>query len=610
VSDTVQRLKAWWPWILVVGALGFVFGPALATHITRGFDPHIFNDDARQQIYPFFRYADSSLFPNDYIADYYLDCLPLGFRALYTLSAPLIDPAVSNKIVTYLMLLITVAGLGAAANRLGGKVAAWGAMSLALGASLYIDRMGGGLPRAFGFPILACALAALSYGRTKWLAALVWLGACFYPVAGVVVGMATAFFLLLLPASDRGDAHDWTLRRRLRFLAIVAGISIILLLPTIVTSSKYAPVLTIDDVTEYPEVGPGGRYAPHTRAPYKSFFDNASAAIMPGFIGAGRPWVEPVSRWVTADNPRAHRSSRQQGILTLVVVFTVIGWLFFVASSSAARRVMMFGLAAFLGYSLARLVPPYLYLPTRYTHYPMPLLAVLMASTSVAGFFSLRDKLGWTGSRLYALLVRVRDWVASRGRLGALLAQRVGTKTAFRAGVTFVFCLFVLVTIGGRGSDKAGLNVEMRDAPLYQAIAKLPVDAVIAGWPFTAIENVPYAARRTALLTFETHQAFHKQYADVMRERMRALIDATLATSNEPLIRLRDEHGVTHMLVYLPHLRGGRLDYFKPFDRWVADAQRKRAGKPLSLQDFVDKHAIYHRGDYAIVDLRELSGPS
>ena len=85
MSDTVQRLKACWPWILVVGALGFVFGPALATHITRGFDPHIFNDDARQQIYPFFRYADSSLFPNDYIADYYLDCLPLGFRGLYAL---------------------------------------------------------------------------------------------------------------------------------------------------------------------------------------------------------------------------------------------------------------------------------------------------------------------------------------------------------------------------------------------------------------------------------------------------------------------------------------------------------------------------------------------
>jgi hypothetical protein len=119
-----QHLKGWWRWALVVGSLGLVYGRSLSTHITRGFDPRIFSDDARQQIYPFFRYADSSLLPNDYIADYYLDCLPLGFRGIYTLSAPLIDPAVSNKIVTYLMLLITVTALGVAANRLGGKAAA------------------------------------------------------------------------------------------------------------------------------------------------------------------------------------------------------------------------------------------------------------------------------------------------------------------------------------------------------------------------------------------------------------------------------------------------------------------------------------------------------
>jgi len=549
-------------------------------HISRGFDPHILNEDARQQIYPFFRYADSSLFPNDYIADYYLDCLPLGFRALYTISAPLIDPAVSNKIVMYLMLLITVSGLGVVANRLGGKVAAWAAMSLALGASLYLDRMGGGLPRAFGFPILAWALVALSYGRTKWLAALVWLGACFYPVAGVVVGLATAFFVLLLPASDRGDASDWDLRRRLRFLTIVAGVSLVLLLPTIVTSSKYAPAITLDDLAEYPEAGPGGRYSAESRAPYGSFFDNASGAMARGFVGAGRPWVEPVFEWAKDDVPPESRSNPHQTILTVIAVFSAVGWLFFVASSSAARRVLMLGLAAFIGYSLARLVPPYLYVPTRYANYPMPLLAVLMASTSVAGFFSLRDKLG------------------------------VGTKSAFRAGVTLVFCLFVLAAIGGRGSSHAGLSVEIRNAPLYDAIAELPADAVIAGWPFTAIENVPYVARRTAFLTFETHQTFHRQYVDTMRERMRALIDATLATSNDPLIRLRDEHGVTHMLVYLPHLRGGRLTYFKPFDEWIAQASHASAGKRLSLRDLVDHHAIYSDGTYALVDLRELTEPS
>jgi hypothetical protein len=610
VQDAVQRLKEWWPWALVVGSLSLVYGRSLSTHIKRGFDPLVFSDDARQQIYPFFRYADSSLFPNDYVADYYLDCLPLGFRSFYTLSAPLIDPAVSNKIVMYLMLLITVVAMGVAANRLGGKVAAWGAMALVLGAEFYLNRIGGGLPRAFGYPILSCALVALSYGRTKWLAALVWLGALFYPVAGVIVGMATALVLLLLPASDRGDAHDWGLWRRVRFLSIVAGIAVALLLPAILASAKYAPVLTVDDVAEYPEAGPGGRYVANSRAPYPSFFRSASKAVKRGFIGVGEPWVAPVSAWVRADKPRRGWSKRQVAILNLVAAFAVIGWVFFAATRSGPRRVLMLGLAAFIGYSIAGWVAPYLYLPTRYTNYAMPLLAVLMASTSIAGFFSAHRKLGWKSSRASALLARPNEWVASRGRFGALLAERVCTKAAFRAGVTFVLLVVVLVTIGGRGSNWEGLGIDARDDPLYDVISELPVDAVIAGWPHTAIENVPYVSRRAALLTFETHQVFHEQYADVMRERMRALIDATLATSDAPLLRLRDEHGVTHMLVYLPHLGGDRLKYFKPFDRWVAEAQRNRAGKPLALQDLVDNQAVYRRGKYAIIDLRELGGSS
>ena len=95
-----------------------------------------------------------------------------------------------------------------------------------------------------------------------------------------------------------------------------------------------------------------------------------------------------------------------------------------------------------------------------------------------------------------------------------------------------------------------------------------------------------------------------------MRQRMRAIIDATLATSNEPLLRLRNEHGVTHILVYLPHLSGTRLAYFKPFDRWIAEARRASAGEPLVLQSLIDQHAVYRDDSYALIDLRDLNGPS
>jgi hypothetical protein len=214
----------------------------------------------------------------------------------------------------------------------------------------------------------------------------------------------------------------------------------------------------------------------------------------------------------------------------------------------------------------------------------MPLLAVLMASTSVAGFLSLGDKLGWAG-------------------------KHIGTTKAFRASVALAFCLLLLAAVGGRGSSRAGLNVELGNSSLYEAISKLPADALIAGWPRGAIENVPYASRRTALLTYETHQAFHQRYADEMRQRMRAIIDATLATSNEPLLRLRNEHGVTHILVYLPHLDGARLAYFKPFDGWIEEARRASTGKPLLLQSLADEHAVYRDDSYALVDLRAISAP-
>lgn len=586
MRDVVRIVKRQWAWAFGLAALGCAYGPTLTAHIRRSVDPRIFTDDARQQIYPFFRYADSSLFPNDYIADYYLDCLPIGVRGIYMLSAPLVDPAAMSNVVMYLMLMLTVVGVGVAANRLGGKVAAWGAMALVLGAEIYLDRMAGGLPRAFGFPVLAWALAALAYGRTKWLAALTWIGACFYPVAGLIVGMAVAFFLLL-PAADRGDAGTWNVRKRLIFLAIVALVSIAVLLPPTVLSSQYAPVLSAGDVEEYPELGPSGRYSVNSRPPWKSFFEETPTAIEVGVVGIGEPWVEPIFDWATEVQHRKRRPKPRPIIVDFVVMLTLIGWLLLAATSSGARRVLMLGLSAFVGYSIARVIAPYFYLPTRYTTYAMPLLAIVMASTASAGFFALGEKLGWIGP----------------------------TSGRFRAGATFVFCFFILATMGGRGSAKTGLRIDVRGEPIYDEIAELPVDAVIAGWPAVAkpklrlmtIENVPYVSRRTALLTFETHQVFHKGYVDEMRQRMRALIDATFATSIEPLVRLRDEHQVTHMLVSVPHLQERNFKYFAPFDAWIERAQRRSEDKPLVLLDLVDKDAISREGDQAIIDLRRLN---
>jgi hypothetical protein len=196
-----------------------MFGPTLARHVRYSRNPWFFNDDVRQQIFPFFRYYDATPVSGDYFGDYYLACYPWGYRALYTVLAYLgVDPAALSKAIVYVLLAIIVLGVGLTARRIGGKVAAWVAMALVLSTGLYLARITGGLPRSFAFPLLAAAIATLAHGKIRLSGLLVLLGAAFYPAGGVMVGLSLAVVLFILPAKDRGEAQAWSRKRRALFL--------------------------------------------------------------------------------------------------------------------------------------------------------------------------------------------------------------------------------------------------------------------------------------------------------------------------------------------------------------------------------------------------------
>ena len=90
---------------LAVLLLAVVYGPTLAEHIRNASDPFRFADDARILIPPLFRAGDPALFPGDPVTDYYLAGLPDAPRLLYSLFAPLVDPATLSKILPYVLLL-------------------------------------------------------------------------------------------------------------------------------------------------------------------------------------------------------------------------------------------------------------------------------------------------------------------------------------------------------------------------------------------------------------------------------------------------------------------------------------------------------------------------
>jgi hypothetical protein len=134
-----------------------------------------------------------------------------------------------------------------------------------------------------------------------------------------------------------------------------------------------------------------------------------------------------------------------------------------------------------------------------------------------------------------------------RGR--SVAGIRIGPRAT--ALVIVAFSLSPALLLGGRGTRNAELNIRIPESerPLYEFLSGLPPDVLIAGWPGHAIDNVPYISARRILMSFETHLPFHEAYVRELRRRMTLLTDAYFATDVSPVLRLRDELGVTHLIV-------------------------------------------------------------
>lgn len=538
----------------------------------------------RQQVVPFLRGPGGM--PADVITDYYLACMPLGYRAMYRTAALAVDPAAFSKALPYALLAVVLAAVAVAGHGLAGRAGAVLAAATVLASDAFLERMVGGLPRAFAFPALALAAAALVAGRPWWLAATAVGAVAFYPPAALTAGLALAAALVVLPARDRGTAAVWPARRRLLVLAGTAAMALAVHSPTALTCARFGPTLSPADEAAYPEIGPGGRYAADDRAPFPAFAPHAVAAVARMFPGAAAPPGAP------ATGPGG---ARTRPVIAVLAGVLGAGLAWQAWHRSSGRRLLALGAAAVAAHALARALAPHLLPPDRYVAYPVPVLAacaVPAAALATASVAVRALRAAWPAS-----------WMASGNAGLARTVQRLA------AGLGLGF----LALAGGRVSADAGWGVRVSPATdLYRAIAALPADALVAGWPAGAVDSVPYLARRRVLLAFETHQAFHRGYADEMRRRASALFAAYFAATWGPVAHLRDAFGVTHLLVDVAHLSGPSPPrYFAPFDDAIAAAWTEGRRRGFVLASPPRAAIGFAEGSSVLLDLRALPrGPA
>ncbi len=576
--DVIKWLKTGLSLALFVASLVIIYEPALLGMATPIAEADVFNEDVRQQIWPFFRYQDSSLFQDDLIADYYMSCFPVGYRLLYIGSARLADPVALSKLLPVFLMAGFLTAMAMAAARFGAMPAAWCAVAICLSTPTFFLSAAGGLPRAFAFPLLALVALALVRGRVVLLCGIVVIAAAFYPVATAIGGFALALTLLVLPARDRGTAAHWSLRRRLGVLSATALMAAIIVLPVAISSHRFGPVLTPADATEFPESGPGGRFGPGDRAPFGSPWNAIRHQSRATFLGAGPAWIEsigaPAREGGTGDGGRERAATRTRILMWTIHIIMLIGMVRLAMRDAGARRLLTLFAAGVIGYGISALVAPRLYIPHRYITYPIPILAAIALP-------------------------------AAAGELPSLF-RRLRERPRVRATSMLAICIFTLVLAGGRGNALAGYMRWDSENSLYKFVASIPPDSLIAGWPEGPVDNFPYVCRRSVLISRETHQGFHTVYVLAMRERMSALIDAYFAGNIEPLIRLRDEFGVTHLFVDLGHLRSSPPVYFKPFNERTQNRFDEGQVGGFEITRQLKRATVYRDLPLVILDLSRL----
>lgn len=538
----------WSRGLLFALPLVILFGPELALHVGRAADPHRFADDARQHFGPFVCELEGLDCSDDFVFRYLAARLPVGARALYSLG----DPRATGKVLPFVLLGITLAALAAAAWHLGGMGAAFGALALALADPNSLGWLAGALPRSFGLPLVALGALALARGSPLLLAASAVAGAAFYLPVGVLLAAALALQLLAIPEPD--GKERWSARRRFGWLVATGILMLLLTAPVVVALQPFGSLIGPDEIAAFPEAGEGGRMRAGNR-----LTDRPEGGAVFGVLAALlRDLGDRIPPWFSGA--------------------VLLGLLGASLRQRGARRLLTLPLAMAATYVAATWLLPHLYAPGRYLDFALgPLTALGLG----AGFAALFGAL---------VAVRAPPWSAD------VLAAAA--------------CLLVALTVVREEPGHGGLTIHIppADRELHTLLAGLPPDVRIAGWPTGPVDTAPYVTGRRVLVTREVHNPFHRAYVLELRARTEAFIDAYFATDAAPLERLRDEFGVTHLLIDFSHYEGDPPAYFDPFAGRIRAASGR--GETLANLRRIAVHAaVWQHDHYALIDLARVRAP-
>ena len=474
-------------------------------------------EDARQHIFWMQRFVDPGLFPNDLIADYFQSIAPDGYKALYYGATKLgLSPLLFSKIIPpFLGVIVTLYGFYLCFAIIPNPAVSF-AFTLMLNQSIWmLPDIGSGTARAFAMPLLLAFLYYRTQANRLAIVIVILLQGLFYPHL-VFLSVGTLVFGLWNWQTD-SVALQWSNDRNnylLCGLGTIAGV--LILLPFVLSTSTYSPVITAAEARVSAEFLPGGRHAFFVADPWVMWIAGRGGIFPtnfnPFFICTG--FLLPFILWLRSQGDASHTVLKCAG--------TRLAWFGTITPQSI---VLLQFLASSLGlFCASSLLLFKLHNPNRYTHSSIRIVLTLSAAIVLIG-----------------LLQILNEWITER------FPQSLGRSFVLTIASTMVWG--ILVFYPATLNDFLDVQYEKSNhGALYQYLQQQPKDIKIAS---LAVEsgNISTFAARSVLVSPEHSIAYHQGYYRQIKTRIQDLIEAQYTEQRSVLKAVIEKYHITFWLL-------------------------------------------------------------
>ncbi|HEY9641504.1 MAG TPA: hypothetical protein V6C57_13535 [Coleofasciculaceae cyanobacterium] len=527
---------------------------------------YVVQDDARQHVFWMQRFLDPSLFPNDWIADYFQSIAPTGYSFFYRIPAALgINPLLFNKFLPLGLGLITTAyAFGICLELLPVPLAGF-IGSLVLNQNLWVqDDLVSGTARAFLYPCFLAFLYYLLRGALWPCLAAILLQGLFYPQFVLIMAGTLVVRLVDWQAGKLRLTAD---RQTYLFSAAGLAVAVAVLLPYALDKSVYGAVITAAEARTMPEFAMKARSAFFTDDFWMFWIFGKRSGV---FF-----WMMPLS------------------VLALFLFPLLLGLRSRFPLASQLRHLGIFvqvGLASLGTFFAAHALLFRLYLPSRYTQYTVQILTAFAGALVVT--LLVDQALGW--------------------------AERKPVPLRQGLAIAFVLLWGVIVLF----SPKLYLfpktsYVKGTVSSLYEFFAQQPKDILVASLA-KEVDNIPSFSQRSILVGREYALPYQQGYYRPIRQRITDLISAQYSLQASDVRNFVQKYGIDFWMIdrrYLSTLEvdeyaqipiGDWLKQFKPESTQAAERMQQK--QTFAIEKFIRKCTVAQEDDLVVLSGKCILG--